>query len=288
MRAESVTRALAGTWFGRFGMARCPAHEDRTPSLSIRDGDSGLLLLYCHAGCDYEAVLAAVSVKLGSFGNFGQAKPRPVDGPSRRTSLMPLVGRIWHETRPMAGTIAETYLRKRSIRGVVPRVLRSHRCLRHPSGARFPALIARVDDAAGSLVGLHRTYLDATCPKKTSREPAKAMLGQCKGASVHLRRGGRVLVVCEGIETGLSLCDALDAKYSVWAALSTSGVRGLILPQAADQFSTLLICADGDDAGKQAALCLGQRARTAGWTVEAIAPIGGLDFNDLAQGLHHG
>ncbi len=42
-------------------MARCPAHADRTPSLSIRDaGDR--LLIYCHAGCATEDVLAAIGL----------------------------------------------------------------------------------------------------------------------------------------------------------------------------------------------------------------------------------
>ena len=32
--------------------ARCPAHDDRKPSLSIRNADSGKVLVRCHAGCD--------------------------------------------------------------------------------------------------------------------------------------------------------------------------------------------------------------------------------------------
>jgi len=40
--------------------ARCPAHEDDSPSLSISDGDNGRVLLYCHAGCDHKAILAAL------------------------------------------------------------------------------------------------------------------------------------------------------------------------------------------------------------------------------------
>jgi len=36
--------------------ACCPAHEDRTPSLSISEGDDGRVLLHCHAGCSAESV----------------------------------------------------------------------------------------------------------------------------------------------------------------------------------------------------------------------------------------
>jgi hypothetical protein len=45
-------------------MARCPAHEDRTPSLSVKDGADGRVVLYCHAGCTTEAVCEAHGHKL--------------------------------------------------------------------------------------------------------------------------------------------------------------------------------------------------------------------------------
>jgi hypothetical protein len=45
MRADALTRALSGSWHGRYGMARCPAHHDGTPSLSIKEGEGGRLLL---------------------------------------------------------------------------------------------------------------------------------------------------------------------------------------------------------------------------------------------------
>src|SRR5680860_1196112 len=45
-------------------MARCPAHEDRDPSLSISEGTDGAVLLHCHAGCTTEAVVAELGVTL--------------------------------------------------------------------------------------------------------------------------------------------------------------------------------------------------------------------------------
>ena len=35
--------ALGGTWHGRTAMCLCPAHSDSTPSLSIRQGNRGIL-----------------------------------------------------------------------------------------------------------------------------------------------------------------------------------------------------------------------------------------------------
>ena len=60
MNAETIARALGGRQTGGTWTARCPAHDDRTPSLSIRDADGGKVLVHCHAGCDQERVIAAL------------------------------------------------------------------------------------------------------------------------------------------------------------------------------------------------------------------------------------
>ena len=70
-----------------------------------------------------------------------------------------------------------------------------------------PAIMARVDDA--SEFSIHRTYLDVNACK-SSLEPAKAMLGKTKGGHVELTEfPNKKLLVCEGIETGLSLAQGL-------------------------------------------------------------------------------
>ena len=60
MNAETIAKALGGRKAGGGWMARCPAHDDREPSLSIRDADDGKVLVRCHAGCDQEQVIAAL------------------------------------------------------------------------------------------------------------------------------------------------------------------------------------------------------------------------------------
>lgn len=54
-RLECV-RHGSGGW-----SALCPAHEDRSPSLSIAEGTEGIIL-HCHAGCSYETVIAAIGL----------------------------------------------------------------------------------------------------------------------------------------------------------------------------------------------------------------------------------
>ena len=51
MDARELTKALDGRWYGSYGLARCPAHDDRNPSLSIQAGDKAILVR-CHAGCE--------------------------------------------------------------------------------------------------------------------------------------------------------------------------------------------------------------------------------------------
>lgn len=55
--AAEIAAALGGRKSGRGWTARCPAHDDHNPSLSVTDGDDGKVLVYCHAGCSQEAVI---------------------------------------------------------------------------------------------------------------------------------------------------------------------------------------------------------------------------------------
>ncbi len=47
--------------------ARCPAHDDRKPSLSIKKGDDGRVLVHCHAGCTPDSVVARLGLTLADL-----------------------------------------------------------------------------------------------------------------------------------------------------------------------------------------------------------------------------
>src|SRR5262245_46137722 len=59
MTAESLARALKARRSGHGWMAKCPAHDDRNPSLSIREAN-GKVLVHCHGGCSQDAVIEAL------------------------------------------------------------------------------------------------------------------------------------------------------------------------------------------------------------------------------------
>jgi hypothetical protein len=53
----------AGNGVGRW-IARCPAHEDRSPSLTIRLEDDGRILVHCFAGCSAIDVVGALGLAM--------------------------------------------------------------------------------------------------------------------------------------------------------------------------------------------------------------------------------
>ena len=60
MTAEDIANVLGGRRAGASWMARCPAHNDREPSLSIRQAEDGTMLVRCHAGCEQARVITAL------------------------------------------------------------------------------------------------------------------------------------------------------------------------------------------------------------------------------------
>lgn len=56
-------------------MCQCPAHEDRIPSLSVRLGEDGRVLLHCFSGCPAQAVVGALGLTLTDL--FPDSEPDP-------------------------------------------------------------------------------------------------------------------------------------------------------------------------------------------------------------------
>jgi len=75
-RLDKVRRTGAGRW-----IARCPAHDDKSPSLSIRELEDGRVLLHCFAGCGAHDIVAAVGLEMDAL-----FPDRPIGGkkPERR------------------------------------------------------------------------------------------------------------------------------------------------------------------------------------------------------------
>jgi hypothetical protein len=144
--------------------ARCPAHDDRNPSLSIREIEDGRVLFHCFAGCTFDAIRHALASSWRPVLQLprGWSGANAENEAERQQRHQEYGLRIWCECRWAAGTLAETYLRSRRIRSPVPRSLRFHPSLKHPSGAYLPAMVAAVQALDGGIVAVHRTYLSRT------------------------------------------------------------------------------------------------------------------------------
>ena len=138
-------------------------------------------------------------------------------------------------------------------------------------------LVTRGTDDAP--LAIHRTFLARDGAGKAPVVPQKMVLGPCRGGAVRLAPGGDVLMVGEGIETCLSAVQATGNP--AWAALSTSGLRAIDLPQDARE---VLVLADGDDPGEAAARDAALRWKREGRTVRIARAPRGTDFNDLLLG----
>ena len=55
---RKVRQSKPGNW-----LACCPAHEDRSPSMTIRELDDGRVLIHCFAGCSVEQILHAAGLE---------------------------------------------------------------------------------------------------------------------------------------------------------------------------------------------------------------------------------
>jgi putative DNA primase/helicase len=186
---------------------------------------------------------------------------------------------IWASSRPAGDTPVETYLRGRAITAPVPPTIRFHPGLRHQSGGHHPAMISAVSIwPSCKITGVHRTFLsrDGEGWKKAPVEPNKMMLGLCQGGAVRLARHGDTLMIAEGIETAAAAAQA--KALPTWAALSAAGLAAVIVP---DEVTDLVILADGDMAGEQAAMKAATRLWRRGRRVRIARPPPGMDFADL-------
>lgn len=288
MDANTITKALGGKWFRRYGVAACPVCQPerrRTQdALHISDGATGVLVYCWKSGCTYRDIMAAGGFSPATFTppDLSQITRRDAEQKAEAVKRAAQARALWQEARPAAGTLAETYLMSRGLTCASAPSLRFHPEVWHgPTAHRYPALVALVEGGDGFAV--HRTYLRADGGGKADLDGGnKLMLGAVAGGAVRLSDGPSRLVVGEGIESTASLlCGLLDVPATAWAALSTSGLRRLRLPL---QPGRLSIAQDGDPPGRAAALDLATRAAALGWKVSLLDPGDGNDFNDLLTG----
>src|SRR5687768_16757200 len=122
MNAQELISVLEGRWLGSYGIARCPAHDDRQPSVSVKQTEDGRVLVRCHAGCTQAGVIAALDQRglweqhqsgLSGGNSPLRAKHDHAQQEEQRRRRVQLARQVWARSRPAPGTLVEVYLRER-------------------------------------------------------------------------------------------------------------------------------------------------------------------------------
>ncbi len=189
--------------------------------------------------------------------------------------------RLFAMSKPLHGSLAEAYLHGRAIAHLagLP-ALRFHpRCYYRPDAdaatQTWPALIAAVTDLGGAITGIHRTWLDPSGNGKAPIATPRRAMGHLLGNAVRFGMAQDILAAGEGIETMLSLRDALP-DLAMAAGLSANHLAAMLLPAS---LRILYVVRDADAAGDGAAATLTQRARHEGIEARMLSPLLD-DFND--------
>lgn len=130
-RLDGVRRTGTGRW-----LARCPAHEDKSPSLSIRELDDGRILLHDFAGCEVEHVLGTIGL---TFDALFPERPIEYGKPERRPFLP---SDVFEVVRREAGVVA-----------VLAADLHKNKVVSETDYERLFVAVERLNDIAGAAYG---------------------------------------------------------------------------------------------------------------------------------------
>jgi hypothetical protein len=276
--AARIAQALAGRKVAARGcnyLVPCPAHRDDTPSLSLKDGDRGNIVVHCFAGCDARDVFAAIRRKHSRLLDVGQA---PMLAPVRNSTEYERrqhekASWLWSRRQSIGGTIAEKYLRDvRAYSAALP--LPPTLAFLPPTKPEYhPALIAAFsaleEFQAGELApprnvnSVQLVLLKSDGSGKADVQPNKLIIGSpCTNPIVLAPVNDLLaLALCEGIE------DALTAHAATGLGAWATGGGGR-LPALADMVpfyvETATIYMHADKAGKAGALGLAEALTSRG------------------------
>ncbi|WP_234178670.1 DUF7146 domain-containing protein [Sphingopyxis sp. NFH-91] len=276
-RARTIVESLQGTWSRGKGMCCCPAHDDRTPSLSVTLGRKAILF-HCFAGCSNEEVIAALDRQgVRSRDLFDGSGAVAADRLEKRT-FNSNARRLWHSATAISDGPAEGYLAQRGILRASDQLRYLERTPLGPRGAVqfLPAMLAAVTTDIG-IIAIHRTFLDAPNAKLAGFDRPKRALGSLGCGAVRLAppAAGR-LGLAEGIESALSATQMFGVPC--WATLGNERFGLVAIPESVRELHLFI----DNDAGGELANQRALKAYSASCRViQSRAPASaGFDWND--------
>ena len=277
-----VGQSIKLTRQGREFIGLCPFHNEKSPSFTVNDDKAFAHCFGCgwHGdAADFVAALAGCDLReaaerLGA-GDLPVARRAHNPAPQNLTGLTELSAkRIWREARPISDTPAARYLSRRGITMKLPPSLRFAR-LTHPQGGVHPCLVAVAISPERTFAGIQRTFLTDE-GRKAAVDPVKMSLGRIGGCALRLAPPAAELIVCEGIEDGLTLQQELGR--AVWCAAGASMLASMRFPEIV---RSVVIAADNDAAGEREAEKAARAFAELGLKVRTMRPAPAFkDFNE--------
>ena len=252
-------------------------------------GEHGDLLDVIRESCgliDFADVVAEAR----SFLSMPRPEPAPEKKKNRPSTPAPsgtaeAARRLFAMSKPISGTPVETYFRTRGITALLGTGnLRFHpNCYYRPDDhgptETWPAMIAAVTDLSGTITGAHRTWLAPDGSDKAPVETQRKAMGDLLGHAVRFGSAGEVMAAGEGIESVLSVRQAIPGM-AMAAALSAAHLAAILFPET---LRRLYVVRDNDHAGDSARDSLVERANAVGIEAIVLSPVL-QDFNeDLRQ-----
>ena len=231
----NIVAALRGKWQGSYALCVCPAHDDRTPSLSIRQGDRGLLV-HCFAGCAPSSILEKI--------NWLEPSSTKAVSDYRPQGARKDVGWLWEQGAAIEGTLAERYLTGRNlpINGVDLRFHPNCQNGRKPLERYEPALMVGMR-LRGELVGIQRIFLDP----ETAKHRDKKIIGQSRFASWEGIHPTNTLAIAESFEDAHAY--ATMKRIPCWSSMAANKLHAIVIPECV---TTIILAPDNDRAGRMA------------------------------------
>lgn len=328
--------------------ASCCFHGEKTPSLKIND-EAGIYHCFgCGANGDHFSALKEILGKsfpeaveyLGGTRLLTTEERKAIDERAakakteeqqQRARSRGAAEKLFEARQPIKSTIVERYLAMRGLvitpawtfdLGFIPDLrytgFADANAESQSDLGRFPAMIAAIRDAAGAIIGVHRTYIDPALgtklqpPGDRKRNAAKKVMGEQRGGMILLSQPSERMAIGEGIETtrswyalGLGGDDVSLAAAVSLGNLSGSATGslphpkdptkrvpngepdparpGIILPSVVRD---IILLGDGDSdpyMTRGRLVVAGRRFRSAGiGVVVAMAPEG-KDFGDVLE-----
>ena len=253
--AHAVAQLLGGRREGRGYLCHCPVathgkqRGDRRPSLSVNDGDKGVVV-HCFAGCASRDIIAAINAMDANACAEITDRPPLNDKPALKTTSA-YARRLWQSTVPVPGTIAEGFLAERGLPTTPPasiRFLPSYRYERNRPHSALPCLVAAAQAPTREIVGVQLTFLHPGGRRKADVDFPRRAIGPLGSSILRLAPAAPVLGIAEGFEKAWAAQLLFGAP--VWATLGADRFGVVKWP---DDVTTLTIYSDNDAPGLKAA-----------------------------------